>query len=591
MFWPNAGPADYRYRCKLESSQIRSGTQGLLVGTSLQVRYGEDFATAATGIEVRVQNRVDAGSGTWYHEVKIDTPWAGIVTPVSAVNFDPDMEAILILEGAYVNVLGCTDWQFHLDLLELYFENSVVYSLTNKNDNGSSYSRRMLTVKGGTYTTINPAASFVMPACSAPDAEAEVQAAPSTIGWQKKVDGVWTAYPVALDLSQTIPEPASVVGCDACDCQDTLPEISVDEIELSWQIELYGVAHSSIESSATSQHSCQCSCNGTPCGTSWTYECHMQDVHYYSRSAEIQAAPMDAGILTHVRESGSKCWCCEATEPESYTVNGPDTDNEEFTYAAFSHRVDNFIGSQGCCTVLTQGSCPFGNPEDPEPEPPPANCGFGPLECCAYRAYRQITWNEPTCNCEHADLLAFHSGEVWVACVDGTNIKVKHKQTANAVGWDLEALATSSGVNSYPCLAIDYRIGALVLEYEKQGSGTMRRYSFDMGATWSSEEVAISGGSFPRVAAHPTGKIIRAALVSNKLKAQLQYGGDTTPGALFTFKDSAGTDITVSTTHAFGLTYSYGGSDLLLGAFTLSGATEVTYWQSADEGSTWIQVT
>lgn len=589
MFYPNTGPHDYRFRVRLQCAVTRASTEGILIGTVAHVRYGEEYAAGTCGIEFLVQNRGDVADANEYHEVKIVTPW-GSDTPISALNVDTDMEAILYLYDADLQVENCLDWRFDISGLELYFENNLEYSLGAQFDSGAAFDRRMCTVLGGTYQNVSPAPFFTMPSCATPENLSSLSANPGTVGWQRKESGVWVSKPVVLDLSQEVFEPTPIEACNnECGCEDPLPQLEVDAIDQSWAVYIYGEDTQEITLGSEVSQTCTCTCPDPephPCGVPWSYTCQLQTVEYRSRVAGVQIAPTDAGIFTHIRETGSKCWCCEVEEPESYNVNGPNTDTESFTYAATSQRVDYFLGTQGCCTLEQAGACPPPGEGDP-PVPPEGNCGYGPLECCAYRAYRSVTWEEATCGCSDPDIHHVVNGDCYIVCLSEGQVRVKWRPTQ--IGpWEHDTVVTTTGTHTTPTIVVPSRHEAL-LQYYKSGTGIVERFSHDNGLTFSTESVvAITGGVYPRVACCINGDIIRAAVVSGVIKAQFQAGGDVSPGGVFTFKDETNTNIAVENA-PFGLDYAYGGRQLQ-GVWTVSGEGEASNWVSTDDGRTWTRI-
>lgn len=593
MFYPNAAPTNYRFRCDLDTGTYnRAGTEGEIVGTLIEVRTGEPYAATTCGIKLSVQNEALVTAADWYSSCTLVTPW-GSYSSTPVINFDPTIYSILEIDDAQLTVAeGCSDWTFTFSEMRLYYQGSLVHTIAGNTDNGAAFDRRYCTMRGAPFAAINPTALYVMPTCGYGSAAylSYVECG-SIVGWQLWEGGGWVSRAIYLDLTQTVPSPVIVGSCPTCDCYRVLPTIEVDEDELSWGIYLYGKDFQQMTKTPPVTVECYCQCDGTPdfnCGVPWRYTCETQTHTFYDYTTEIWAAPYDAAIPTHIRETGAKCWCCLEDEPETYVVDGPNTENEQYTYAYTIQQVNNFEATLRCCTTSSVGACPLPGEGDP-PVPPDPNCGYDDDNCfCAYRAYRQVTWGTAPCECTQPDIFAYPSGEIYMACMNGTNVQVKHRPTPTGP-WDIVSLATSAGVNSWPCIVVDSRDMA-ILEYAKLGTGTMRRVSFDDGRTWTDEEVAITNGNFPRVACCSNGDVIRAAVVGANIKAQFQAGGDVSPGSLFTFKDETGTDIVVETTSGFGLDYSYGYSEMLQGVFLIDGEGTASNWMSTDDGRTWTRI-
>jgi len=184
--------------------------------------------------------------------------------------------------------------------------------------------------------------------------------------------------------------------------------------------------------------------------------------------------------------------------------------------------------------------------------------------------------------------LATRLGRYYKVAVSSNDLYLYYSEHQIPSVWKHTAQITKVGDASEPSLTKDYA-DTLRLLYVRTGPDVYEKTSFDDGQTWSTEAVAIAGGSHPKIRSSEQGAMIRAAYVAGKIQGTYQRAGDTSPSSLFTFKDDAGVDLAVED-DSFGLDFGYNASDPLLGAFLISGEAEVSDWYSSDEGRTWTRV-
>ena len=156
-----------------------------------------------------------------------------------------------------------------------------------------------------------------------------------------------------------------------------------------------------------------------------------------------------------------------------------------------------------------------------------------------------------------------------------------------------DVVLTAGPGDTHPKMAYDFRQTLWLLFQRASGSAfdSLQIGSTDDGFTWGMEAMAFSGGKYPTVASSSmTGTIIRAAWVSNQIQANRQEPGSNLPGSVYTFKDQTGSTIQAAD-DSFNLAAAFDAPSRWLLSIRLLGATEISDFQSWDDGETWALVT
>lgn len=118
--------------------------------------------------------------------------------------------------------------------------------------------------------------------------------------------------------------------------------------------------------------------------------------------------------------------------------------------------------------------------------------------------------------------------------------------------------------------------------------------SDDDGRTWSSATMAISGGKHPTVAVanadSPFKTVVIAAYTSGTITGQVKHAGDSAFGTAFTFKDSAGANLSVAD-DTFHIQQAPESAQRWILHVLLAGGTTTSHFASGDDCRTWETIT
>lgn len=592
MIYPNKPPADYRYKCFLHSQYDRAANEEQRVFTSLRILTGTDYNPGIHGIEVVVDNYVYS-TDPYKHRIFLETPW-GFFTLLNEETFKEFQEVYVELDQAKI-VTDCSEWTFTADALRVYYKNEendieLLYTKTGILDTGSGFDRRYCTVYGASSSTINPAKVYNFPGCLvfAEPFYSRVEAISSKIGWQIKVDGVWTSKPVKLYQLQGLPAP-ELGTCTACTCSDTLPSIVIDPILQSYDIELYSIDLQNTSIGPNFQVSCSCICPGPPpvyCGNPFVYNLHEERHEYKTKTSWIYAAPTDAELFEHKVTTQTKCWCLGVGEPP-FTTDGPNTYTLGETYASSYQSVSHLLSYRNCGDIYVQGSCPPIIIGQPNPIPPEENCGASNPFGCAYRATKLVEWITSGCECLDPDIHGFKDGSILVACTDQGYLKIKYRPTAFA-NYLHSTIAYAAEQVTQPCiLRLPNRHTIVTFSKNTPTPGVYYAYSFDSGRTISTPQLLIPNGMASRITCTPQGDILFAAIVGNNIRTRYKPAGTHTPNSAVTIKDDTNTNIVIDPDYGFGLSVAHGMSQCFVLTCVLDGQSSESTWYSFDKGKTW----
>ncbi len=193
--------------------------------------------------------------------------------------------------------------------------------------------------------------------------------------------------------------------------------------------------------------------------------------------------------------------------------------------------------------------------------------------------------------CLHSKIGQYHrvsvkDGDVW-----------HHRASFSAPfgGFEKDGTVTASADCSHPRLVEDAR-NVLYLFYIRSGSGLYYRPSFDEGQTWGDETLLIASAYFATVATDPLGTILAFGFVYNsgtsgpgKIKMRRRGPGDSSFSSAVNVK-SEGVDLQFEP-DTFHVSYDNQGPGRWIAVWKISGETDVTEWESVDDGASFKQVT
>ena len=145
---------------------------------------------------------------------------------------------------------------------------------------------------------------------------------------------------------------------------------------------------------------------------------------------------------------------------------------------------------------------------------------------------------------------------------------------------------TASGLDCAPRMVKDYHEQVVLLFTRETavGSGNFDGFevvSDDDGLTWSDPDMAFSGGKWAAVSVGNWGEIVRMARVGTAITANVQWPGDTAPRANFTFRNAAGTALSIED-DTFYIVAAREGPGRWVGTWVITGESSTSDWLCAD---------